>query len=102
MSIPVADIFEKLRALKDPIERAHWYLVLAEREYTSGLETASSEARQWSRLAEECHKNDLARQLAELQEKFGLKSKNREAADRLRGRKVAGSNIVSFPSKDGI
>ncbi len=76
---------------------------LARREYQSANEDASAEARQWVKLALEADKDDLARQLKSLQEKFGSKTKGREAADKLRKRKRAvGDNVVEMPARDGI
>lgn len=100
MTVPASELFQRIKNAHKNTQ-AKVCIDVAEREYATGLETASSEARQWVKLALEYEKDDLARQLAELQEKFGEKSKNREAADKLRNRKRAvGDNVVPIVRDD--
>jgi hypothetical protein len=79
-------------------------ITIAKRLFGTGVgEVASREARCWVKLALEADKDDLARRVKDLEEKFGGKTQAREVAERMAARKRAGGdNVVAFPTKDGI
>ena len=96
------DVFDEIEAdHKTASGRA--LVKMARSLYGKGTDRDVKNALAALRLAREHEQNDLAKRLKRLEDRHGEKGRARETANRLRDRKrVAGGNVVEFPTKDSI